>query len=64
MYKLRILSDIKYLVFRHKIMLDCWNINPQDRPSFTDLAEYLGDFLKDNSKSVSKKWFKCLMLIY
>lgn len=36
-------------------MLDCWNIDPQTRPSFTDLVGYLGDFLKEDSKSVSKK---------
>lgn len=34
-------------------MLDCWKMNPMTRPSFTDLAERLGDLLQDSTKSVS-----------
>lgn len=34
-------------------MLDCWKMNPNNRPSFTDLAEFLGDLLEDGTKSVS-----------
>lgn len=34
-------------------MLDCWKMNPMTRPSFTDLAERLGDLLQDGTKSVS-----------
>lgn len=34
-------------------MLDCWKMNPMTRPSFTDLAESLGDLLQDGTKSVS-----------
>lgn len=36
-------------------MLDCWKMNPMARPSFTDLAERLGDLLQDGTKSVSSK---------
>lgn len=39
-------------VFRYNIMLDCWKMNPMTRPSFTDLAERLGDLLQDGTKSV------------
>lgn len=39
--------------FRYNIMLDCWKMNPMTRPSFTDLAERLGDLLQDGTKSVS-----------
>lgn len=38
-------------------MLNCWNANPQTRPSFTDLVEYLSDFLTDVSKSVCDKLY-------
>jgi len=34
-------------------MLDCWKMNPMTRPSFTDLAERLGDLLEDGTRSVS-----------
>ncbi|XP_060867787.1 vascular endothelial growth factor receptor 1 isoform X2 [Metopolophium dirhodum] len=35
----------------YNIMLDCWKMNPMTRPSFTDLAERLGDLLQDGTKS-------------
>jgi hypothetical protein len=34
-------------------MLQCWNANPLERPSFTELAEQLGDMLDDNIRRVS-----------
>lgn len=44
-----------FFMFRYNIMLDCWKMNPMTRPSFTDLAERLGDLLQDGTKSVSYK---------
>ncbi|KAF0766886.1 vascular endothelial growth factor receptor 1 isoform X2 [Aphis craccivora] len=35
----------------YNIMLDCWKMNPMTRPSFTDLAERLGNLLQDGTKS-------------
>lgn len=41
-------------------MLDCWKMNPVTRPSFTDLAEFLGDLLEDGTKSVSCDFYICV----
>lgn len=40
-------------------MLNCWDQEPTDRPSFTDLAELLSDFLQSQTKSVSKLYYLC-----
>ncbi|XP_075217660.1 platelet-derived growth factor receptor alpha-like isoform X2 [Lycorma delicatula] len=32
----------------HDVMLDCWQERPSMRPSFTGLAEKLGDMLEDS----------------
>ena len=37
---------------RHKVMLACWEAEPEDRPSFTKLVDIMGDFLEDNVKQV------------
>jgi hypothetical protein len=34
-------------------MLQCWNANPLERPSFKELAEQLGVMLDDNIRRVS-----------
>ena len=39
--------------FRYKVMLECWHKKPQMRPSFTDLAEKLGNMLEDTVRTVS-----------
>jgi len=49
-----------YFIFRYNLMLDCWKMNPVTRPSFTDLAEFLGDLLEDGTKSVSRDFYICV----
>ena len=31
--------------FRYQIMLDCWSVNPNRRPSFTELREKFEGFI-------------------
>ncbi|KAL4230476.1 hypothetical protein ACF0H5_010858 [Mactra antiquata] len=34
----------------YKVMLACWEVDPEERPSFTQLVNIMGDFLEDNVK--------------
>ena len=34
-------------------MLNCWQENPDDRPSFTDLVQYFGDVIAQLTEKVS-----------
>ncbi|XP_049938110.1 vascular endothelial growth factor receptor 1-like isoform X3 [Schistocerca serialis cubense] len=34
----------------HQTMLDCWHLNPNKRPSFTELSERIGNMLEDSVK--------------
>ena len=36
----------------YDIMLNCWNVKPESRPSFTDLEQRLGALLQDGVKDV------------
>jgi len=36
----------------YEVMSDCWNADPSLRPSFSDLAEKLGDTLMEGAKEV------------
>lgn len=36
-------------------MLDCWNYNPNKRPTFSMLSEALGNMLEESVRRVSKK---------
>uniref|UniRef100_A0A8C5PHA3 receptor protein-tyrosine kinase n=1 Tax=Leptobrachium leishanense TaxID=445787 RepID=A0A8C5PHA3_9ANUR len=40
----------------YQTMLDCWQGNPTDRPTFTDLVERLGDFLQANVQQEGKDY--------
>lgn len=53
-----------YFIRRYSIMLNCWNQEPTDRPSFADLAELLSDFLQSQTKSVSKLNCLCSSTCY
>lgn len=37
----------------YDFMLECWNVEPAKRPSFTDLACKLGVLLEDSEREVS-----------
>lgn len=39
-------------VLRYQTMLDCWEGKPQDRPTFTELVERLGDLLQASVQQV------------
>ncbi|XP_045205164.2 vascular endothelial growth factor receptor 1-like isoform X2 [Mercenaria mercenaria] len=34
----------------YNVMLACWEVDPEDRPTFTQLVNVMGDFLEDNVK--------------
>ncbi|XP_052280539.1 vascular endothelial growth factor receptor 1-like isoform X1 [Dreissena polymorpha] len=34
----------------YRVMLDCWETDPEQRPSFTQLVNIMGDFLEENVK--------------
>lgn len=40
------------LMSRYKIMKSCWNAEPNKRPLFIELVDFLGDLLEDGLKSV------------
>lgn len=37
---------------RYKVMQATWRDDPDDRPTFTQLASIMGDFLEENVKQV------------
>lgn len=39
-------------VLRYQTMLDCWEGKPQDRPTFPELVERLGDLLQASVQQV------------
>lgn len=41
--------------YRYKVMLATWRDDPDDRPTFTQLASIMGDFLEENVKQVKNK---------
>ena len=49
---------------RYKVMLATWRDDPDDRPTFTQLASIMGDFLEENVKQVKTKtiFFKVTQL--
>lgn len=40
------------LLLRYQTMLDCWQGKPQNRPTFTELVERLGDLLQASVQQV------------
>lgn len=50
-----VLSDavLFSLDFRYQTMLDCWQGKPQERPTFTELVERLGDLLQASVQQVT-----------
>ena len=40
------LYDIR--VFRYKLMLQCWETNPEDRPSFHEIIDILQEHAENN----------------
>jgi hypothetical protein len=47
-----ILKTRTYCVIRYKVMLDCWNLTPEQRPSFAELVERTVVLLNDQSLKV------------
>lgn len=48
-------------------MLDCWKGKPQDRPTFTELVERLGDLLQASVQQVralTKPTYKPLIKLF
>lgn len=43
-------------------MLDCWNLNPTLRPSFTDLAGRFGVLLQHSTKSVCDVFYHSMLM--
>lgn len=41
------------LLLRYQTMMDCWQGKPQDRPTFTELVERLGDLLQASVQQVT-----------
>lgn len=37
---------------RYQTMLDCWHEDPNQRPSFSELVEHLGNLLQANAQQV------------
>ena len=45
-------SLVYCLTLRYQTMLDCWQGQPQERPTFTELVERLGDLLQASVQQV------------
>lgn len=43
---------------RYKVMQATWRDDPDDRPTFTQLASIMGDFLEENVKQVRCMWME------
>lgn len=43
---------------RYKVMQATWRDDPDDRPTFTQLASIMGDFLEENVKQVRCTWME------
>lgn len=43
-----------FFVCRYQTMLDCWQGEPQERPTFTELVEQLGDLLQASVQQVEQ----------
>lgn len=48
-----------FFTHRYQTMLDCWQGEPQERPTFTELVERLGDLLQASVQQVGHTR-KCL----
>lgn len=49
---LRCLFSGVFFARRYQTMLDCWQGEPQERPTFTELVERLGDLLQASVQQV------------
>lgn len=45
-----------FSALRYQTMLDCWQGKPEDRPTFTELVERLGDLLQASVQQVGAQF--------
>lgn len=43
-----------FCIHRYQTMLDCWHGEPNQRPTFSELVEHLGNLLQANAQQVCK----------
>ena len=36
---------LRYIAFRHTLMMSCWKYNPEERPEFSDLVQSIEDLM-------------------
>lgn len=48
-----VLSGV-FFAHRYQTMMDCWQGKPQERPTFTELVEKLGDLLQASVQQVTR----------
>ena len=49
-------NHLLYILLSYNIMLSCWSADPQERPSFSKLAERMGIMLMPDLKGVSDNY--------
>lgn len=47
-----VFNSVFFVLLRYQTMLDCWQGQPQERPTFTELVERLGDLLQASVQQV------------